>query len=111
MFGSTIFLIYVHLFVNCVFFFFSSRRRHTRLVSDWSSDVCSSDLCWRSTPGKIAAIFSGLLLLASIPVGLLAAVFTWRSETMHNLVQNEVQEHQTPAAAVAFSRIDRKSVV
>src|SRR5438093_3016626 len=28
----------------CVFFFFSSRRRHTRLVSDWSSDVCSSDL-------------------------------------------------------------------
>src|SRR5262249_56662470 len=26
-------------------FFFSSRRRHTRLVSDWSSDVCSSDLC------------------------------------------------------------------
>src|SRR5438093_8020033 len=29
------------------FFFFSSRRRHTRLVSDWSSDVCSSDLCLR----------------------------------------------------------------
>src|SRR5262249_58846054 len=28
----------------CWFFFFSSRRRHTRLVSDWSSDVCSSDL-------------------------------------------------------------------
>src|SRR5262249_56501512 len=27
-----------------VSFFFSSRRRHTRLVSDWSSDVCSSDL-------------------------------------------------------------------
>src|SRR5437016_9717443 len=25
-------------------FFFSSRRRHTRLVSDWISDVCSSDL-------------------------------------------------------------------
>src|SRR5438093_8595328 len=29
---------------RCSFFFFSSRRRHTRLVSDWSSDVCSSDL-------------------------------------------------------------------
>src|SRR4051812_15354236 len=26
------------------FFFFSSRRRHTRLTCDWSSDVCSSDL-------------------------------------------------------------------
>src|SRR5688500_20365019 len=31
-------------------FFFSSRRRHTRLQGDWSSDVCSSDLCtFRST--------------------------------------------------------------
>src|SRR5579872_3681156 len=27
-----------------VFFFFSSRRRHTRCGRDWSSDVCSSDL-------------------------------------------------------------------
>src|SRR5437763_16038188 len=27
-----------------VFFFFSSRRRHTRYIGDWSSDVCSSDL-------------------------------------------------------------------
>src|SRR6266481_2789240 len=27
------------------FFFFSSRRRHTRWNCDWSSDVCSSDLC------------------------------------------------------------------
>src|SRR3712207_595656 len=28
----------------CIFFFFSSRRRHTRYWRDWSSDVCSSDL-------------------------------------------------------------------
>src|SRR5690625_7397791 len=27
-----------------MFFFFSSRRRHTRWPRDWSSDVCSSDL-------------------------------------------------------------------
>ena len=27
-----------------IFFFFSSRRRHTRSLCDWSSDVCSSDL-------------------------------------------------------------------
>src|SRR2546422_5188205 len=32
-------------FVWSVFFFFSSRRRHTRCSRDWSSDVCSSDLC------------------------------------------------------------------
>src|SRR6267378_7193583 len=30
-----------------VFFFFSSRRRHTRSLRDWSSDVCSSDLVER----------------------------------------------------------------
>src|SRR5688572_32342119 len=29
---------------NIIFFFFSSRRRHTRFDCDWSSDVCSSDL-------------------------------------------------------------------
>src|SRR5256885_3836709 len=41
-----------------VFFFFSSRRRHTRLQGDWSSDVCSSDLYF-------LAIAS--LLLCSLP--------------------------------------------
>src|SRR5688572_31779013 len=33
------------------FFFFSSRRRHTRFDCDWSSDVCSSDL-------KLSAYFT-----------------------------------------------------
>src|SRR5260370_21984967 len=33
-------------FSSCCFFF-SSRRRHTRFKCDWSSDVCSSDLCRR----------------------------------------------------------------
>src|ERR1017187_10632485 len=40
----------------CSFFFFSSRRRHTRYIGDWSSDVCSSDLVdsvlrWRRLAG------------------------------------------------------------
>src|SRR5690349_21965053 len=30
--------------MKSIFFFFSSRRRHTRSLRDWSSDVCSSDL-------------------------------------------------------------------
>src|SRR6266478_3280806 len=33
-----------HLLSGSLFFFFSSRRRHTRFDCDWSSDVCSSDL-------------------------------------------------------------------
>src|SRR5690606_40288965 len=32
-------------------FFFSSRRRHTRFSRDWSSDVCSSDLFAQSFRG------------------------------------------------------------
>src|SRR3989454_6846146 len=50
-------------------FFFSSRRRHTRLQGDWSSDVCSSDLAtdgfrnlplalWTSRFGDKKVVFS-----------------------------------------------------
>src|SRR3989454_12338289 len=63
-----------------IFFFFSSRRRHTRLQGDWSSDVCSSDLLW-SVEGwlvwrlaGLAPLLAFLLLLA--PSGLLA--LAWR---------------------------------
>src|SRR5438045_8307152 len=34
----------LYVCIDSLFFFFSSRRRHTRCLSDWSSDVCSSDL-------------------------------------------------------------------
>src|SRR3989442_7081499 len=39
------------LSVLSIFFFFSSRRRHTRCGRDWSSDVCSSDLANREAVG------------------------------------------------------------
>src|SRR5207248_7582294 len=35
---------HLHKLYSVYFFFFSSRRRHTRSYGDWSSDVCSSDL-------------------------------------------------------------------
>src|SRR5256885_13055904 len=38
-----------------MFFFFSSRRRHTRLQGDWSSDVCSSDLAEAGFGGNLNA--------------------------------------------------------
>src|SRR3989440_7546284 len=43
LFGFTGFYLFVFAPLFC-FFFFSSRRRHTRSDRDWSSDVCSSDL-------------------------------------------------------------------
>src|SRR5437879_10090194 len=37
-------------------FFFSSRRRHTRYIGNWSSDVCSSDLT-RPSMGEVICMF------------------------------------------------------
>src|SRR5436189_3524728 len=41
----------------CIFFF-SSRRRHTRYIGDWSSDVCSSDLTvsWLAAATAVGAL-------------------------------------------------------
>src|SRR5438046_6044006 len=53
----------------CYFFFFSSRRRHTRLVSDWSSDVCSSDLDSLKLPpilASVAAAEAGMILVTGV---------------------------------------------
>src|SRR5690349_23419994 len=42
-------------------FFFSSRRRHTRSLRDWSSDVCSSDLhVFKVKPRVIVCVPSGI---------------------------------------------------
>src|SRR5690606_21995158 len=56
------------------FFFFSSRRRHTRFSRDWSSDVCSSDLpcggqchCLRGTDGVAGAAAADQPLAGALP--------------------------------------------
>src|SRR5713101_8722155 len=56
--------------IDC-FFFFSSRRRHTRLTCDWSSDVCSSDLSKRAIPDEVIPLESrkGCLVSAGNPQG------------------------------------------
>src|SRR5690606_40319381 len=55
------------------FFFFSSRRRHTRFSRDWSSDVCSSDLedARAAATGVAAAAIAAALRVpaAEIAVG------------------------------------------
>src|SRR5256885_13418465 len=51
------------------FFFFSSRRRHTRLQGDWSSDVCSSDLMLNVELVRADGNFLGQLRFVSQPAG------------------------------------------
>src|SRR5205807_3698944 len=52
-------------------FFFSSRRRHTRLQGDWSSDVCSSDLA------RISAMLSSGLRKRRLPCALRRFSFSY----------------------------------
>src|SRR6478735_11170691 len=73
-------------------FFFSSRRRHTRLQGDWSSDVCSSDLPleaglrtlpWTGMPMLVAPIAGALSdrigsrPLMAAGLGLQAVAIVW----------------------------------
>src|SRR5690606_39718708 len=45
-----------------IFFFFSSRRRHTRFSRDWSSDVCSSDLEFKISLKRKSTLIIVILL-------------------------------------------------
>src|SRR5205814_7842079 len=51
-------------------FFFSSRRRHTRCLSDWSSDMCSSDLpmpdCFSTAHRTAAAVEAGFVWINEV---------------------------------------------
>src|SRR5438045_8162670 len=62
-------------FLFCFFFFFSSRRRHTRCLSDWSSDVCSSDL-----PARASWRDSGDCSTTHVPAEVVASERDIRSE-------------------------------
>src|SRR5690349_24764012 len=69
-------------------FFFSSRRRHTRSLRDWSSDVCSSDLSAKVITSAaiimvvVFAIFAttGVPQVKEIGLGLAVAIALDRSE-------------------------------
>src|SRR5215467_14705214 len=69
-----------------IFFFFSSRRRHTRLQGDWSSDVCSSDLRTRYVPG-------GWDLLAFV---LVFCLFVYMAQAAHGLIGSLEHLEATP---------------
>src|SRR2546430_9466523 len=60
-------------YARVAFFFFSSRRRHTRFDCDWSSDVCSSDLSF------LMPFITKDLGFNNQQVGLIASAlsFTW----------------------------------
>src|SRR5256885_3201760 len=83
-------------------FFFSSRRRHTRLQGDWSSDVCSSDLLRTFWVGALPVVEekegnNSFDTPQPIPLNV----------TVHGVVRAE----QVDYYAVECKKGDRKSVV
>src|SRR3712207_7682503 len=85
-----------------LFFFFSSRRRHTRYWRDWSSDVCSSDL------GQVARTWE--------VVDRLDQVVQTLTDSLHDElspagVERQLAEVRAESAQQAAAAQDRKSVV
>src|SRR6266508_4697416 len=61
---------------DCLHFFFSSRRRHTRWPRDWSSDVCSSDLAAIVMVAAFSGFVAGRVVgLQQFGIGLAVAIF------------------------------------
>src|SRR5256885_3899956 len=87
---------------DLVVFFFSSRRRHTRLQGDWSSDVCSSDLV-QLLECKVEAIKS-LARFVCLAVVHIDALFWEKQHTRYASCHPLVFWMELQAA-------DRKSVV
>src|SRR5256885_4110014 len=83
-------------------FFFASRRRHTRLQGDWSSDVCSSDLYAVTGP-------DGAFTIAEVPPGDYTLV-AWHPQAGTALEQKVTVTAKGKTAA-GFQFKDRKSVV
>src|SRR5256885_8270492 len=83
------------------FFFFSSRRRHTRLQGDWSSDVCSSDLPTDFASRKVTPC---AIVISVRPLGL-AAAFT------KALKGSGISTDSTQHTGYEHPTLDRKSVV
>src|SRR5947199_3452573 len=87
--------------ISCVFiifFFFSSRRRHTRCLSDWSSDVCSSDL---SEVETATFDYDGELINVTISLG---AASLQRSDVMQSLIAR-ADEHLHEAKQQGRNRV------
>src|SRR2546430_17581564 len=89
--------------MRAVFFFFSSRRRHTRFDCDWSSDVCSSDLAavhplgaaFRSFDGKsLQAVAQEIIAFVFCFFGALADALAGRHDEKREMVTLSVLGRQ-----------------
>src|SRR5690348_17907104 len=98
------------------FFFFSSRRRHTRWTGDWSSDVCSSDLRSSSgltrismTPGTADCQWARHLTSGHMATSMQASIMPRSCWTKHSSRSEEhTSELQSPVHLVCRLLLEKK---
>src|SRR5256885_16762262 len=93
-------------FVN--YFFFSSRRRHTRLQGDWSSDVCSSDLQQAAVGQAGERIVEGQA--ANFLFGGLALALVLQDQQAALVQQHAADGYGARAAVAAYERSEERRV-
>src|SRR5262245_62829014 len=108
MFYDSLRFLVIVLFVThslFLFFFFSSRRRHTMCLSDWSSDVCSSDLPGAPDPSGWLRVLPARRVLCGAQYRARAggSLHSRKRSTERNLLQPAIRRGDTGT--------DRKSVV
>src|SRR5437588_6266544 len=90
--------------------FFSSRRRHTMSLCDWSSDVCSSDLfhSQQKTPFLLSIAGRGFLL----PMKLVVTIHEPTPDRAVEVIRSIGARHDMVEVRIdAFGGADRQSVV
>src|SRR5437764_3834552 len=89
--------------------FFSSRRRHTRYIGDWSSDVCSSDLPGpgqREKPMRLREFIAAVAVAA--PVAALAAACDAPEHRQFDFWLGEWSVHTADGKLAGTNRITRE---
>src|SRR5438046_4533808 len=89
-------------------FFFSSRRRHTRLVSDWSSDVCSSDLVMAQIALSLMLLFSaGLFFRGALKASGLNPGFVAAGDLVTEMDFSLIRKDPAEARRLIFETVRR----
>src|SRR5471030_2329579 len=106
--------------------FFSSRRRHTRCLSDWSSDVCSSDLRRTQLPAEVRIVdpegaptidadgAATSVQAAELTIPADAFVRLWSAETLERLARTYwrfLERSSLGVIRVRYSKTDRAVVL
>src|SRR5699024_12202901 len=95
----------------CDYFFFSSRRRHTRSKRDWSSDVCSSDLLMTTNKYSVVPVIdekSKIKGLISMPIIIEAImdIEDVRFDKLGDIKVEEIMDTDFPVVTMDFELED-----